>query len=331
MIITRTPLRISLVGGGTDMAAYYHQAEFGAVVSMAINKYIYVSINDKFDGRTRVSYSEMETVDDPIDLKHDLIRGTLGYFNLKGLEISSVSDIPGEGTGLGSSSAFIVGLVLGLMKYTNRSVNTHPSFFADLAYDLEKGRCKHVVGKQDHFASAYGGLYFYRFNQDESVITEPIHLVESSQRRLEKELMLFWTGKTRESGPILTDQWERFKKGDWWMLEIGNKLRDLALQLGQELRHGNVDSVGEYLHEGWQLKKKMSHIISNPEIDELYSKARSAGATGGKLLGAGGGGFLLLAARPDRQFEVEKALKLRRVPWRMSMKGSVIVYPCRGD
>lgn len=312
------------------MAAYYHHSDYGAVVSMAINKYIYVSINPKFDGRTRASYSVTENVDDPIDLKHDLIRVALGYFALKGMEITSVSDIPGEGSGLGSSSSFMVGLVLALMKHTGRPINTFPSYFADLAYDLET-RCKHRVGKQDHFAASQGGLYYYQFNQDESVITEPLHIPEASQRRLEKELMLFWTGRTRTAQPILEDQWERFKKGDPWMLETGHKLRDLAVALGTELRHGNLDTIGEMLDEGWKIKKKMSHLISTPEIDEMYTKARNAGATGGKLCGAGGGGFLLLAAKPERQWDVEKALKLPRVMWRVSSKGSMVVYPCRGE
>lgn len=330
MIITRTPLRISLVGGGTDMAAYYHQANYGAVVSLGINKYVYVTFNLKFDGRTRVSYSEIETVNDPIDLKHELIRGALGYFQIKGLDITTIADIPGEGSGLGSSSALTVGLVLGLLKLTGKPINVDPGYFADMAYELEKTRCRHIVGKQDHYASAYGGLHYYQFNQDESVVAETLQLPESTQHRLEQELLLFWTGRTRQAAPILEDQWERFKKGDWWMIENGDKLRDLAVNLAEELRHGNVENIGSILHENWRLKKRLSHSISTPEIDELYEKAISAGASGGKLCGAGGGGFLLFYVKTGRGLDVEKAMgKLRRVPWKLSSRGATVIHPHR--
>jgi len=325
VIVTRTPLRISLAGGGTDMAAFYHHQEFGAVVSVAINKYIYVSVNESFNGMTRASYSRQEVEEDPINLKHELIRGALGYFDVKGVEVTSVSDIPGEGSGLGSSSAFMVGLALALAKYTRRPVNQHPASFADLAYDLEKGRCKHTVGKQDHFAAAYGGLYYYQFNADETTATKPIFMEEMHKRRMEKELMLFWTGETREAGPILADQWERLRN-DPRIWTAGRRMRDMAVQLGTELEHGNVDAIGPLLSEGWQQKKKLSHGISNPQIDEWLAKAIQAGASGGKLCGAGGGGFLLIAAKPERQWDVEKALKLRRVIWRMALEGSSIVY-----
>ena len=324
MIITRTPLRISLVGGGSDMASFYHQS-FGAVVSLAINKFIYVSLNEKFDGKTKAAYSEMEIVEDPIYIRHDLIRGALSYFQARGIESVSVSDIPGEGSGLGSSSAFMVGLTLGLLKYTNRPTNTHPAYFAELAYQLEKERCHHMVGKQDHYAAAHGGLYYYQFNQDETVITEPIHIPDDKQNRLENSLMLFWTGRTREANPILTDQAQRLKD-DPRIRTAGEKLRDLAVQLRQELMNGNVDCVGAFLNENWHLKKKLSHGVSDAGIDELYNKALSAGATGGKLCGAGGGGFLLMAAKREKQVDVERALGLRRIPWRICPKGSMVVY-----
>lgn len=324
MIITRTPLRISLVGGGSDMASFYHQS-YGAVVSFAINQYIYVSLNPKFDGKTRASYMENEIVEDPINIKHDLIRGALSYFQVRGIEITSVSDIPGEGSGLGSSSAFMVGLTLGLLKYTNRPINMHPAHFADLAYHLERERCHHVVGKQDHYAAAHGGLYFYRFNQDDTVSTEPIHIPDDQQYKLERELMLFWTGMTREANPILVSQEKRLED-DPRIRTAGEKLRDLAVQLKEELRSGNTDCVGAFLHENWRLKKKLSHGISETWTDDLYQRALEAGASGGKLCGAGGGGFLLLAVKQEKQAEVERAVGLRRVPWKMCMKGSMVVY-----
>lgn len=322
MIMTRTPLRVSLVGGGTDMESFFHQ-DFGAVVSLAIDKYIYVSINPKFDGKTRASYSELEIAEAPIYLRHDLIRAALQYFRVSGVEITSVSDIPGEGTGLGSSSAFLVGLVLALMKYTGRSTNCHPAVFADLAYDLEKNSCHHAVGKQDHYAAAYGGLHYYKFAQDDTVSIEPLPL--GSQRRLENELMLFWTGKTRDANPILRDQSERLKN-DPRIKTAGFKMRNIAVQLADELRHGNMDGIGAALNENWYLKRKLSHGVSNTEIDGLLEKALNAGATGGKLCGAGGGGFLALWVKPGYQRDVKNALRLRQIPWRLADQGCSMVY-----
>ena len=205
MIISKTPLRISLVGGGTDMPEFYTK-NGGAVVSFAIDKFIYIIVNPKFDGGTRVSYSITENVEEPEQLKHDIVRETLKKFNTRGVEVVSVSDIPGQGSGLGSSSSFAVGINLAMRKYTDASINRHPSEYAEEAYTVEREKCGHPVGKQDHYAAAYGGFRYYQFNQDGSVVVQPIMLSEYNLKMLQSNMMLFWIGKTRHSNTILKEQ-----------------------------------------------------------------------------------------------------------------------------
>lgn len=329
MIITRTPLRISLVGGGTDIPEFY-QRKFGAVVSFAIDKYVYVSVNPKFDGRTRVSYSQTENVDNPRDLKHDLARETLKHFDLRGLEITSVSDIPGEGTGLGSSSAFTVGLCVALNRLIGGRENVHPEVFAKLAYGIESGRCEHPVGQQDQFACAYGGLHYYQFNSDHTVTVELLPLESDQKFFLTRDLMLFWTGQTRNANSILAEQAKRMEKNQDTAV-YADRLRDLAVELAERLRAGDIRDIGDFLHEGWYCKKNFSRNVSDEVMDTIYEKARSAGATGGKLCGAGGGGFFLFAVPPDRQEDVRRAVGLRQVPFRIVDRGSEIIYDGERD
>lgn len=324
MIITRTPLRVSLVGGGTDMPGFFTR-QYGAVVSFAIDKYVYVSVNPKFDGRTRVSYSKTEDVAHRTEIQHDIAREMLNYFDLNGLEITSVSDIPGSGTGLGSSSAFAVGLGLALRAYRGWALNQHPSLYAQLAYEIERDWCQHPVGKQDHYAAAYGGLHYYRFNEDDTVTAELLPLSENNTHWLEETLMLFYTGRSRSADIILKDQEEFLikSKGVW----IGSNLRDLANQLEVELASNIVDNVGDYLREAWELKKRMSGGISLGAIDAIYEKAMRAGATGGKLCGAGGGGFMLFSVPQGRQIDVARALDgLQRLPFKIEPEGSCVIY-----
>lgn len=290
MIITRTPMRISLVGGGTDIPEFYKR-EFGAVVSFAIDKYIYVAVNRKFDGRTRVSYSQTENVDDPAELRHELVRETLAHFDLKGLEITSVSDIPGEGSGLGSSSAFTVGLCKALVKYMDGRINVHPSMFADVAYGIERSRCGKFVGKQDHYAAAYGGVHYFQFNPDESVHAELLPLKSDKKFFLERDLMLFWTGQTRSAAPILEDQSARMEHTEGVFM-AANFLRDLALRMLDDFRVGDISHVGRMLHEGWKLKQAFAKDVTDTVMGMIYARAMEAGAIGGKLCGAGGGGVL---------------------------------------
>lgn len=320
MIITRTPLRISLAGGGTDLAAFYKR-QVGAVVSFAIDKYIYISLNSKFDGKTRLSYSVTENVETPRELNHDLAREALGYFGVDGVEVVSVSDIPGEGTGLGSSSAYSVALMQSLARYTEVDITPSPSAIAELGYYVEHNICAHPVGKQDHCAAAHGGLHYYQFNSNETVDVETLG-DKGLWHGLENGLMLFYTGATRQANRILKDQEEYLQRD----VRIGIYLRDLAMEMRDHFRRGNYLCVGEILARGWKLKKKLADHISNEWIDDLYNRAIDAGATGGKLLGAGGGGFLLFAVHPPRQDDVARALDLRRVPFRIEFEGSKVIY-----
>jgi D-glycero-alpha-D-manno-heptose-7-phosphate kinase len=322
MIISKTPLRLSLFGGGTDLPEFFTQST-GAVVSFTISKYIYVSVNEKFDGRTRVSYSKTEIVDEPWKLEHDLVRETLQRFNLKGLEITSVSDIPGEGSGLGSSSAFMVGLVAALSAHKGENQNAHPYVFAQLAYEIERNDCGHPVGKQDHYAVAHGGLRYYQFDPDGWVSTAPIPLSPDLRCFLEEHIMLFWTGKTRSANGILREQAHNMTETRPY--DNALCLVDFAQAARQMLEDGYFDELGEMMDRSWYYKQQLAQV-STDEIDLIYHKAKLAGAQGGKLCGAGGGGFLMLIADPKVQKEVEGAVGLRRVPFKAEERGSHIVY-----
>lgn len=324
MILSRTPLRLSIVGGGTDMKSFY-SVHGGAVISFAINKYVHIGVNEKFDGRTRLSYSETETVDDPKDLKHDLAREALRYTGLSGLEITSTSDIPGGGTGLGSSSSYAVGLLAALTSHTNHGPTSSPLLLARLAYHIERDRCGHPVGIQDHCAAAYGGFHCFTFRPDDTIGVQPILLDAERKSYLESHLMLFYTGITRSSGSILEHQEYNLKHNNN-VERLGLQLRDLALSLWCELSKENYQAIAETLTEGWELKRKFADTISNPEIDEVYKRAIGLGAAGGKLCGAGGGGFLLFWVNPSRHQGVRNGIGLREVPFSIEDFGSQIVY-----
>lgn len=322
MILSKTPLRLSLFGGGTDLPEFYTR-HAGAVVSFTINRYIYVGVNEKFDGRTRVSYSKTEIVHEPIELEHDLVRETLRYFKLKGLEITSVSDIPGEGSGLGSSSAFTVGLVMALTRYRGGSLQVHPSVFAEIAYELERNFCQHPVGKQDHYAAAHGGLHYYQFNPDGTVNAELIHLTPKMRLFLEQNVMLFWTGRTRSANVILKQQ--AFRMMEQKVFEHGIALQEMAGEVRWLLEDEKLYRLGALMDESWYYKKQLASVSDN-EIDLLYDRAKLAGALGGKIAGAGGGGFLMLIAEPACQKAIEEAVNLRRVHFKVEERGSHIAY-----
>lgn len=313
MIITKTPLRISLVGGGTDMPAFYNH-HIGGIVSFAINKYIYVSINRKFDNRIRVSYSVTENVDTLDDLQHDLVREGLRSFKLEnGVEVTSVSDIPGEGSGLGSSSAFSVGMVNAL------SHGGHPAILAERAFLLESEQCHHIVGKQDHYASAYGGMNYIKFypNRVEVQTLFP-------KKDMQDNFLLLWTGQTRSACEILKEQNRRLKSKD--TEEVGRELASLAYHFRNEYLEGmDYQRMGHLLSKGWELKKQLSHV-SDPQIDEWYETAIANGAYGGKLLGAGGGGFLFFVAPFEKHAQITESLGLRRVDFKIENMGSEVIY-----
>lgn len=323
VIITRTPLRISFAGGGSDFPAVYRRA-FGAVVATAINKYMYLTVNRKFDGKIRASYSITEMVDRVDDLKHELIRESLRMTGITGgIEITSISDIPSRGTGLGSSSTYTVGLLHALHAFAGRHVGA--TRLAEEACAIELDRLGKPIGKQDQYIAAFGGLAFIRFEPD-GVLVEPLLPGEEFRRDLEDHLMLLYTGMTRRADSILAEQQRNFEDGDA-SFDDAVRLRDLAVDLRTAILDRRLDAVGEILDAGWTIKRRLAGGITSPQIDEWYARARAAGAAGGKLVGAGGGGFLLLFAAPrDHARIAERLAELRPVPIRLEPFGSRIIY-----
>lgn len=322
MIVTRTPLRISLVGGGTDMPSFYKRG-FGAVVSFAIDKYIYVCLNKKFDGKTRISYSETECVEKAVNLKHDLVRESLMDFDVHdGVEVMTVADIPGNGTGLGSSSTLTVGLLQALQKYTGEKRFSNPHELAAYAYDVERELCEYSVGRQDHLPAAYGNLHYFQFEQDK-VIAELINLNNAELGELSYRFTLLWTGKSRNSTDILREQEENMNMGRWRLAE---GMRDIAVAMKDDLKKKDFSNIGAYLDANWQLKRRMATGISNEWIDETYDKAMEAGAEGGKICGAGGGGFFLFYGKVGVSGALEKATGLKHIPFKIETEGSKVIY-----
>jgi len=323
MIISRTPLRISFAGGGSDLAEYY-QTGFGAVVSTAINKYIYITVNRKFDDLIRVSYSKAEMVDSVDKVEHNIIREALKLVGVtKGVEVVYMGDIPlgTAGIGLGSSSALAIGVLNALYAFQGRHVSAER--LAQEASSIEIDILKHPMGKQDQYISAYGGFNYIQFNADESVFVDPVIYKKETKKKLNDHLMLFYTGIERRSSDILSEQ----QKKTALNLDIIKKMVELARRLQEDLVNNRIDSLGEILHEGWLLKTKLASGITNSVIDGYYAKARKAGAVGGKILGAGAGGFLLLYCPEKNQDKVRKALKdLKESPFKFEPQGSKIIY-----
>lgn len=324
MIITRTPLRVSFAGGGTDLPAFYRK-EPGAVVSTAIDKYVYLFAHPFFSDHIHLKYSATESVLDVDDVKMPVFREALRLFGVrKKIELGVVADLPKEGgSGLGGSSAFSVGLLHALAHFTGRPMSAFD--LATLASDLELSILRNPIGKQDQFASAMGGLNYIQFNPDETVVVEPIFLSPDARRALAARLLLFYTGITREANAILAEQ-QRHLLSDAERLAKHVAMRDQARVLRAQLLRNDVDGLGPLLHEGWLLKRGLASGITNPAVDAWYDAARAAGAEGGKLLGAGGGGFLLLYVRPERHAAVRRALAdLREFPFAFEPQGTRLV------
>ena len=321
MIISRTPLRISFAGGGTDLSAFYKNQP-GAVTSTAINKYLYVTINKKFDNRIRVSYSKTENVDHVDDLHHGLVREAMKLTGLdRGVEITTIADIPSRGTGLGSSSSLTVGLLNALYAY--QGIMRSRQTLANEACQIEIDILGEPIGKQDQYIAAYGGIQYIQFNPDESVYVDPVICSPKTKLALEKHMLLFYTGITRKASKILTKQIKNTGKKS----ENLKKMKELSEKVRDSICKNKVNDVGKYLHRGWLYKKELANGISNPIIDEYYEKALSVGALGGKILGAGGGGFLLIFCELKNQERVKMALKeLPVVPIKLEPQGSKIIY-----
>ena len=324
MIISRTPLRMSFVGGGSDLPAFYRRFG-GAVVSTAIDQFVYVTINKKFDDGIRVSYSRTEEARAVERIKHPLVREAMKLIGIKGgVEITSIADIPAKGTGLGSSSTFTVGLLHALHAYAERHAGAEQ--LAREAVEIEIGRCGEPIGQQDQYAAAFGGLNFFQFNQDDSVMVEPIICKRQTLEQLQSHILVFFTGITRSASAILQHQ-QAAMTSVKRKQKVMQRMVELAHQLRRDLQQNRADAFGEVIHEGWMLKKGLTTGISTDAIDDWYSRARKAGATGGKLLGAGAGGFLMFYARPDRHEAIARALGgLRRMAFRFEQQGSRIIF-----
>jgi D-glycero-alpha-D-manno-heptose-7-phosphate kinase len=315
---------MSFVGGGSDLPVFYRRFG-GAVVSTAINQFIYVTVNKKFDDRIRVSYSRTEEARSPERIRHPLVREAMKLLGIRGgIEITSVADIPAKGTGLGSSSSFTVGLLHVLHAYAERYASAEQ--LAQEACEIEITRCAEPIGKQDQYAAAFGGLNFIQFNQDDSVVVEPIICKRQTIDQVQSHTLTFYTGITRSASNILEHQ-QRAVASERKKQLVMRQMTDLAHQLRRDLQQNHADAFGEMIHEGWALKKSLTKGVSTGLIDEWYAKARKAGAVGGKLLGAGAGGFLMFYAPPDRHEAITRALgNLRRMDFRFEPHGSRIIF-----
>ena len=321
MIITKTPFRVSFCGGGSDMANFYEKYG-GCVLSTSINKYCYISIHPYFNEKqTLLKYSENELVDEIDQIKHSIFRQVLKDMHIHGVEITSTADIPG-GTGLGSSSTFTVGLLNTLSCYKGKFVSKDK--LAKLACEVEIEKLGNPIGKQDQYGAALGGLNYIKFNQDGSVSHEPILMEGTTYKKLQKNLLMFYTGTTRSANTILAEQTKNITSED----KAKNLLKmcGLAKDMKVALENNDISSFGKILDEGWQLKKELASGIANPAIDEAYKIAMKNGALGGKLLGAGGGGFLLFYCEEEKQEQLKKALGLRELDFTFERDGTSVIY-----
>lgn len=323
MIITRTPFRISLAGGGSDLPDYYRR-HGGAVLSFAIDKYMYLSMHPNFRRHGfLLKYSQVENVDTVEEIRHRVIRQVFADYGINGVDFNSAADVP-AGTGLGSSSAFTVGLALLCDVFTGRRRTNDE--LAAYACRVEIEKLGDPIGKQDQYACAHGGINFIRFSPDDSVRVEKVFLPPDRAAVLESNLAMFYTGVTRSAGAILAGQKRNMTSGGDEVKAV-SRLVDLAGELEKELHRGNVDAVGDVLDRGWRYKKEMASGISNPAIDELHARAMRAGAAGGKLLGAGGGGFLLFYAPDGRMEAVRRELAdLPELPFRLEKSGAALAF-----
>ncbi|CAN5742490.1 GHMP kinase [soil metagenome] len=324
MIVTQTPLRISFLGGGTDFREFYRQEE-GWVLTSAIDKYIYVVIKERFDAKIRVGYTRTEMVDDIDELQHELVRECLRKTGiLRGIEISTMADIPSEGSGLGSSSTVTVGLLNAMYHYLGTPVD-HERLAAE-ACEIELDILGKPIGVQDQYIAAYGGQRFVKFCADDQVNVQSLCLDENVMRKLNQNLLLFYTNVARKAESVLAEQVQNIDN----RLPVLREMKQLALQAKASLCAQSLDDFGQLLDQSWQLKKQLASKISNSAIDDLYNAARKAGALGGKITGAGGGGFLLLYCPTAQQDNVRAALSnLTELSFNLERDGSKVIFNYR--
>ena len=320
MIITQTPLRIGLIGGGTDLPGYYTE-HGGRVLNCAIDKYIYVIVKQRFDDEIYVNYSKKEIVSRVEDLEHELVREAMLMTGvLSGVEITTLADIPSAGSGLGSSSAVTVGLLHALFAYQGRQVSAED--LAERACAIEIERCGKPIGKQDQYIAALGGIRDMRFGPGTDVVADELRLSATERWALQHQIMLFYTGITRKADPILAEQNSNIAA----TRPLLDQLRDLAGFAVDRLRGGDIDAVGAAMRESWEAKRKLASGVSNGQVDIAVARALDAGASGAKLTGAGGGGFLLVLCPMERQRAVRESLAdMRELPVKLDRLGSRVV------
>lgn len=328
MIISRTPFRISFLGGGTDLPSFYEEEE-GAVLSTSINKYMYITVNDRFDDSYRLSYSKTEIVKSVDEIEHKILKVVLKRYSElarekngnRGLEILSMADIPG-GTGLGSSSSFTVGLLHAMKAHSG--IFQSAGDLAKEASEIEIDILHEPIGKQDQYAAAFGGLQFIRFLPDGQVSCDPVICSKKEKLDLQNSMLLLYTGKTRSASAVLTEQKAKTSE----KREALREMAKLAYNMKQKLEDSaTISKIGELLNEGWQIKKSLASGIADNQIDQWYESAIKAGAWGGKILGAGGGGFLLLLCDPEKKAKIAAELKdLRPIDVEFDSFGSKIIF-----
>jgi D-glycero-alpha-D-manno-heptose-7-phosphate kinase len=324
MIIARSPLRITLGGGGTDLPSYYERFG-GFLVAAAIDRYVYITLHDTFMPHLLVKYSELERVDDASQLKHPILRESFAMLGMDGhfLELTSMADIP-AGTGLGSSGSFTTALLKVL--HAQRRNLIHPAELAEQACEVELGRLKEPIGKQDQYIAAYGGITCFKFLENGKVEAWPLKLSRETRDNLEDNLLLFFTGFSRSASAILKEQDQKSKSDDKSMIENLHFVKDLGLKSQRALEDGDLPEFARLMDVHWQHKKQRSGGMSNPKINEWYELAMASGALGGKLIGAGGGGFLMFYA--DDKVRLRHAMRkagLQEVRFRFDFEGTKLV------
>lgn len=320
MIITRTPFRVSFAGGGSDLRRFYYKNGYGAVVSTTINLYMYIVIHPYFHDKIRVKYSTMEDVENIDEIQHPIVRECLKKVRIeRGIEIASFADVP-AGTGLGSSSSFTVGLLNALYAYKGKVVSKER--LAQEACEIEIDILGEPIGKQDQYAAAYGNINYIKFNKDETVDVSPILLTELAKKKLENGLCLYHVGGERRAADILNEQ-----KDNVFIEEKFQSLKRMVLladELRDVLHNEKIDAVGDILHKGWLYKRGLASVVSNNDIDSLYDKAMKCGSLGGKLLGAGGTGFMLIYSTDHAA--LRKYLECKTLPFSIDREGTKIIF-----
>jgi D-glycero-alpha-D-manno-heptose-7-phosphate kinase len=324
LIVVQTPLRISFFGGGTDFSSFFME-EGGCVLTSAIDKYIFVTIKERFDAKLRIGYTQTEIVDNLDQLHHELIREALRLTGIEcGVEITTMGDIPSEGSGLGSSSTVTVGALHAMYAYKREIVSAERLAREACAIEIEA--LQKPIGIQDQYIAAYGGLRFFVFTPNGEVTTERVNIAPEAQRVLNDNFLLFFTGVSRSASSILQQQKSNIKD----RLNELREIKEIAYQARNDIEKGNFDAIGDLMNQSWALKKRLAGTVSNGQINEIYEVARRAGAIGGKITGAGGGGFLLLYVPYEQQNKVRTALRgLQELPFRLEADGTKVIFNYR--